>query len=299
MAKDGFFNRYFYGKSGKTDFTEADLPNTRFELFKAVLSVRRSSMPGLNLLYLFFWLPALLWSFLNLIQLFSDAAPSLNSLMFSWLLVLFPLIAVTGPFNMGISYVMRSWARDEHSFTWSDFWVGVKANWKQGLIFGLINGLMPLIAWLCLSFYGQMLAASPLFYLPMAVALAVYLLWNLCALILPTILVSYELRFFAALKNALLMTLASLPRSLGMLLITLIVPLLLLLSALLFPNAFSWVSLAAMLFYSLFGLSLNKLIAASHANMLCEKFINPKIDGARVNIGLRSVSEIKFEEDQA
>ena len=291
MSKGGFFNTYFYGKSGKKDYTEADLPRTRFELFTTVLSVRKGSMTGLNLLYLLFWLPALFWSFLNLIQINFSSAASLYSVGFSWLLVMFPLIALTGPFNMGISSVMRRWARDEHSFAWMDFWAGVKANWKDGLIFGLLNGFMPLLAYLCLGFYAQLLSVSPLFYLAAAVIICVYLLWNMCAMILPTIIAGYELRFFAALKNAVLMSLASLPRTFGMLLLTLVPLIALIAVPMLIPASLSWLSAAVLLYYALFGLSLNKLIAASHANMLCEIYLNTKIHGAKVNIGLRSVSE--------
>ena len=295
MAKGGFFNNYFYGKSGKKDFTEADLPKTRLQLFATVLSVRKGSMLGLNMLYLVFWLPALFWSFLNLIQLGTDGGPSADSIAYSWLLILFPLVAVTGPFNMGASYVMRSWARDEHAFVWMHFRAGVKANWKQGLLFGLINGLMPLLAFLCIDFYGNMLDQSAMFHLPLAVVLAAYLIWNLCALILPTIIVSYELRFFTALKNAFLMSLASLPKSAGALTATLAMPLLLFIAFLFFPTALNWLAPVALLFYALFGLSLNKLIAASHANMLCETYLNTRIDGAKVGIGLQSVSETKLD----
>lgn len=291
MAKGGFFNAYFYGKSGKKDYTEADLPRTRFELFATVLSVRRSSMLGLNLLYLLFWLPALFWSFLSLIQIDVSSASSLYSIVFSWLVVMVPLIALTGPFNMGISCVMRSWARDEHSFAWADFWAGVKANWKSGLLFGLINGLFPMLTCLCLGFYGQLLSLSPLFYLAAAAVIGVYLLWNMCAMILPTVIAGYELSFFAALKNAVLMSLASLPKTFGALLLTLIPPIAAVAVLAVFPAAVSWLPAVLLLYYSLFGLSLNKLIAASHANALCEKYLNTKIHGARVNIGLRSVSE--------
>ena len=57
-----FFKNYFYGKSGQRDFTEQDLPTNRMQLFREVLKVRRSSMVGLNFLYLLCWIPAILWS---------------------------------------------------------------------------------------------------------------------------------------------------------------------------------------------------------------------------------------------
>ena len=62
MAFKDLFNNYFYGKPGREDFTQDDLPETRRQLFFQVLRVRWGSMVGLNLLYLLFWLPAAVWS---------------------------------------------------------------------------------------------------------------------------------------------------------------------------------------------------------------------------------------------
>jgi len=303
MVKGSFFHNYFYGKSGKKDFTESDLPGTRLQLFGTVLSVRRGGMLSLNLLYLLFWIPAILWTGLNLIHLSSLAAasaeslavPGLDNLIYSWLLVMFPLSSLTGPFNMGVSTVMRNWARDEHSFVWMDFWAGVRANWKQGLLFGLINGAAPLLAYVCFSFYSQLAGQSLIFYLPLAVILIAAVFWTMMALLLPTMLISYELRFGTALKNALLMTLAALPRAFGALIATHALPLILVLAFLFVPGWLNWLTPIVLLFFGLFGLSFNKLIAASYANALCEKYLNTKIDGARVGIGLRSASETKLD----
>ena len=71
MAANGFFNSYFYGKSGKRDFTEADLPANRLQLFRDVLRVRIGALVGVNFLYLIFWIPAVIWTFLNLVQLYT------------------------------------------------------------------------------------------------------------------------------------------------------------------------------------------------------------------------------------
>ena len=44
--------------------------------------------------------------------------------------------------------------------------------------------------------------------------------------------------------------------------------------------------IAAML-YLLFMVAFNKLLTVSYANWLCETYMNPKIEGAQTNIGLR------------
>ena len=47
-----------------------------------------------------------------------------------------------GPVNAGTSYVLRNAVRGEPVFVWSDFWYAVKRNWKQALIYGVIDVLM-------------------------------------------------------------------------------------------------------------------------------------------------------------
>ena len=286
-----FFKNYFYGKSGQRDFTEQDLPTNRFQLFREVLKVRRSSMVGLNFLYLLCWIPAILWSYLNLVQLSAIAAgisdANLGDLIYSYLLVLFPLSAITGPFTMGISRVLRNWARDEHAYAAGDYFAGAKENWRQGLLYGLINGALPLLVCICWNFYTGMAGGSPLFYLPLAIALIAGLLWILSAQLMPTLIVTYRLRFTGVVRNAVLMTLAALPKAIAVKLATLAIPVVLLLLMQFAPAALRWAVPAALVLYAIFWLSFNRLITASYANACCEKYLNPKIEGAGVDIGLR------------
>ena len=295
MALKDFFDNYFYGRPNKSDFTEKDMPATRMQLFREVLKVRKGSMVGLNLLYLVIWLPAIVWTFINVVQLSGvlsgDLDWGLESLLFSYLLLLFPLTAITGPFNAGVSYVMRNWARDEHAFPFLDFKHAMKANWKQALLFGIIEGAAPLLVFICIIFYSGMAGGSFIFYLPIAVVLVAALLWSLSAQLMPTLMVTYRLRFPQLVKNAVILTLATLPRAIGAKLATLALPLLGLLVSLVFPAAMSWLGSILLALYAIFILSFNKLIVASYANAVCEKYLNIKIEGAQVNIGLRQRDE--------
>jgi len=294
-----FFRNYFYGRSGKKDFTQADLPANRMQLFRDTLMVRKGSMVGLNLLYLLIWIPAIIWTFMNLVQLYlapyEDAAvlgSFFQQVIFSYLLVLFPLVAITGPFNMGVSYVLRNWARDEHSFAFADFKSAMKANWKQGLLFSAVSGLIPLVSYVGIRFYMGMAGVSPLFYLPLAILLIAAALWYLSSSILPTMIVTYDQGFIALVRNAILMTMAALPRAIGIRLATLAIPILVAICAFSIPGILSWVSGAAVILYAIILPVFNKFICASHANALCETYLNPKIEGARVNIGLRPEKEV-------
>ena len=292
MAK--FIRNYFYGKPDQRDYTDADLPANRIQLFKQVLSVRWSHMTGLNLFYLLFWIPAIIWTFLNAAQFLVVNVPTpeeVRQIAFSWLLLLVPMIAITGPFNAGISLVMCRWARDEHSFPYSDFWGGVKENWKQGLLFGVLDGLVLLLFYLCVTFYMDMAGQSPAFLLPLAVSVIAAALWAMAAPIVPALIVSYRQGFWGILRNAFLMTLAELPRAIAVRMITLAVPVLTVLGIQFFPGAFNWFTGIASILYTVFLLAFNRLIWASFTNFLGEKYLNPKIDGARTNIGLRPKGE--------
>ena len=143
------------------------MPTTRIQLFKEVLKVRKGSMVGLNFLYILMWVPAIVWTAMNLIQFAGADIKEMSSLLFTYLMILFPTIAITGPFTAGISYVMRNWARDEHSFTFLDFKLGMKDNWKQALIFSGIHGLVPLVIFLCFRYYLGMARLSAIFICPL------------------------------------------------------------------------------------------------------------------------------------
>lgn len=278
---------YFYGKPGKADFTEKDLPANRIDLFKEVLKVRRGSMMSLNLLYLLIWIPAVTWSAINVMQLFVVDASEVDSLIFTYLLILFPLIAITGPFTAGISYVMRNWTRDEHSFIFSDFKLSMKENWKQALLMSTVSGAVPVVLYVCVCFYTGMAANSFLFYLPIAIVVLAALVWSLSTQIMPTMMVTYRLNFRALVKNCILISLATLPKAVGIKLITLILPNITVLCLLFVPEIMGVLSAVVLMAYAIFMLSFNKLVQGSFSNYVCEKYLNSKIEGAPTNIGLR------------
>jgi len=295
MAFRDLMNNYFYGKQGKGDFTVANLPQNRRQLFLEVLKVRWSSLFGVNLLYMIFWIPAIVWTFLNVVTLYNmaSAEPGLYtaadtaSLIASWLLVLAPCILITGPFNAGVTFVLRNWARDEHSFVLSDFKDAVKENWKQALVISLIDGVLPFLMYTCWRFYGGLLKGSPLFIVPAAMVLLVTVMWSLASMLAYPMLITYRLRTRDVIRNCLLMTIAKLPYAVLVRLATLALPLIAYALMSLIPGIQVQVLMVLSLLYLAFMVAFNKLITVSYANWACETLLNPRIEGARTNIGLR------------
>lgn len=295
MAIRDLMNNYFYGKQGKADMTVADLPANRRQLFGTVLRVRWMQMIGVNLLYLVIWIPAIIWTVMNVMLLNGvEATDALEfsradvlSVVSTWLLVMIPCIAITGPFNAGITYVMRNWARDQHSFIWSDFWDAVKGNWKQALPVSLISGVMPFLVFTAVQFYGGMAQSSPVFMLPIALVLLVGVLWSMATMLMYDMMVTYTLKLGDVIRNSILLTVGRLPFAVLFKLITLAAPLLGLALIMAAPGITGYVVLVLSLLYIIIMLSFNKLVTVSYANWLCETYLNPKIEGAQTNIGLR------------
>ena len=305
-----FFSKFFgagrFERAPSRDFRPEDLPDTRVKLFFDALGVRWSAMVGQNLLYLLFWLPAVIWSGVNLltlVQMLADAPAGTDmgaqvySLAFTYLLVLWPLIAITGPATAGASYVSRNWARGQHSFMVSDFWEHARKNWKQALCVSTITGALPVLLLFLWRFYGALAESmSGLFIIPEVIVLIAALLWLLMLQVAYTMMVTYKLTLRQLLGNAIRMALGRLPLFLGLRLLTSILPLGIAIVFLYFPERATFPLAIGGFFYLVFGLALNRLIYASLANAMCEAYINPSI-GAPVNIGMRSQTPPPGEED--
>ena len=279
-------NNYFYGKSGKGDYRIEDMPQNRRQLFGAVLKTRWSALVGVNLLYVLFWLPAAAWTILNYFTL-AAGTTDVAGLFSTYLLILIPLIAMTGPFTAGATYVLRNWARDEHSFVWSDFWDAVKGNWKQSLVVSIISGLMPFFLYIGYSFYSALAAEkSMVFLIPLALLFLVFVVWKLSEMIMYMLIVTYKLKTKDVIRNAILLTIGNLPLAVGVKLLTLFVPILAFVLMYCIPSIELYVLLVLGLLYLLYVPGFNRLIICSYSNALCEKYMNTKI-GAPTNIGLR------------
>ena len=305
-----FFSKFFgagrYTRAASRDFRPEDLPDTRVKLFFDALGIRWSAMVGQNLLYLLFWLPAVIWSGVNLLTLVqmlvdapagADMGARVYSLAFTYLLILWPLIAITGPATAGMSYVSRNWARGQHSFMVSDFWEHARKNWKQALCVSTITGALPVLLLFLWRFYGALAESmSGLFIIPEVIVLIAALLWLLMLQVVYTMMVTYKLTLRQLLGNAMRMALGKLPLFLGLRLLTSILPLGIAFVFLYFPERATFPLAVGGFFYLVFGLALNRLIYASLANALCEAYLNPSI-GAPVNIGMCSQTPPPGEED--
>ena len=221
-------------------------------------------------------------------------ATDLQNRLFRLLLFLFPCIAVTGPFTAGLSYVTRNWARDEHAFIWSDFKDAVKSNWKIPLLLSTITGALPMLIYQGWITYGRMAGQNSLLMIPQMLVLMVGILWALSITYMHPLTVTYDLKARDVFRNGILLGIARLPFSVGIRLLH-CVPLLIAFIALWFFGLDPLLGLVLLFgYYMIIGFSLSRFITASYTNAVFDRFINPQIEGAKVNQGLRD----KDDEDE-
>ena len=218
----GFFDRLYYGKAGKRDYSEMDMPKNRVSLFFLVLKDHLFDLIKVNLLQLVFWIPFIIWTYLNLMAIQSldiaavmgtenGAAVLLSeiaSFVVMWLIGLVPCIAITGPSSAGAAYIMRNWARDQHAFLFSDFKDAFKGNWKQALGVSVLTSFAPLLTYTAVAYYGQLANSNLAMMLPLVLVVAVMMVWTLMLPLLYPMMIGYELTFRNLIKNALLMAVA-------------------------------------------------------------------------------------------
>ena len=305
-------NRYYYGKSGKGDYTKEDLPETRWQLFWEMLRVRFTSLFKLNLLYVLAWIPAIFVigrglmlaynglatlgdlqtavdagteSAENLMAMNAELMNFLKAVLGQSLLLLVPAIAITGPFTAGLCYVTRNWARDEHSFILSDFLQAAKENWKQALLTSFITSLMPMMIYVCYTFYGDMANSNIAFMVPQVVSIVVCTVW-LCSLIyIYPQMVTYDMTYGTLVRNSLIMAISCLPMTVALKLLS-IVPAIIFAVVALFTSYFVIAALVYALYYILLGFALTRFIGASYTNGVFDRMINTRIEGVEVNRGL-------------
>ena len=227
----------------------------------------------------------------------NGSAAELQNGILRLLLILFPCIAITGPFTAGLSYVTRNWARDEHAFIWTDFRDAVKANWKIPLLLSTITGALPMLIYQGWITYGRMAGQNAILAVPQMLVVMVGALWALCVTYMHPLTVTYDLKAGAVLRNGFLLGIARLPFSVGIRLLH-CVPVLIAFIAVWFFGLEPLLGILLLCgYYMIIGFGLSRFVTASYTNAVFDRFINPKIEGAKVNQGLREKEDDEDDED--
>lgn len=214
----GLFGMFNYAKPGKGVDKNASNKH-RFILFFELYFRKFTKMICMNIVYFLISFPILacLYFFiLNYLESTGFDLAQFEGDLFTMIVVSFIqmrpsfivliLIAISailyGPLTAGMTYILRNFAREEHAWVWSDLFEKIKQNFKQGLIAGIIDILLifTMILYLTMKPIDSPLGTSLTVF--KYVFFVVFIIYQIMRYYIYTIMVTFDMKFIAILKNA-------------------------------------------------------------------------------------------------
>jgi uncharacterized membrane protein YesL len=266
----GLFNRFVYGNPNKPDLEVEESPNP-IKAFFEVFKIKIWDLVKLNLIFVLFMLPAVIWTVINVrvLMLPELTVVERDSVVFQYVLGLIPCILVMGIGLPSLNYITKSYAKEFHVWMFDDFIEKIKENWKQSLLYMLILGVVMFLMYFSIRAYTSVLtemAVTPIFRGILYVMAGFLLLSTNFAY---PLMVTFELKLRHLIRNSLLLTIAKLPQTLLILVITAVIPVLLIWLTMVWGYGF----LVLIAYYLLFGFSLTSFIINAYTNQVFEKII--------------------------
>lgn len=303
--KRGLIERLMLGSEKSEGYARASLPSNRWELFWDIVKGRFWKLVILNLLVLIFFIPLFLLFFYRsaVVANFGASLPfaqgfgvgyqaplslvgteqqiTFNVNFFSYLFLPVALmIAALGV--SGGAYVMRNMVWTEGIFVANDFWRGIKQNIKQMLLIALLYSIVFYLAMMAIAVADVNLAMgegpSWLFVVSKVFSIFTIVFFTVMTMHMITMSVTYELKFFALIKNSFLFTIGLLPQNAFFLLLGFIPFLLLMIGGFLLP--------VGIIVILLVGFSQILLVWTDFCQWAYDRFINDKVPGAQKNRGI-------------
>jgi len=250
-------------------------PKNRRELFLCVLSDQLFSMIPINLVYMLFWLPVVVWTIAYGLQaaacLESGALAEAIGFCNAWALGMIPCLAVTGPARAGMARLMRDWTKENYTPALKVFCKGMRENWKQTLAVSCMGACLPAILWYNIVTLLQSNGATIAVVLCGCLSVVAVVLFLADQVIYPLI-VTYSLPLRGHLRNALLLTVLKLPEFLLVRLGTLFFVGVYLLFVLLKPEMRYTLLIIPVLYYFSLGGCITELAFGTHAGKLFERY---------------------------
>jgi len=220
----GFFGLFDYSKPGKGIDPDAPKKNAFFRFFELFFR-KISKLILLNLIYFVIAFPIISYLYMLFYSMVSqlgdveitEIATLMLQLIGSFVGGVSPLLQIIalcvsiiliGPATAGMTYMIRNFVREEHAWM-SDFFDRAKANFKQGLMFGLLDVLVFAVLSFNLNFASEAMAATgagdtALFFLQAAQVFSVLfgVLYLFMHNYIYVLIVTFELKFREILKNS-------------------------------------------------------------------------------------------------
>ena len=309
QQRKGLITRLMEGKEKSEEYARSTLPTNRWQLFFDIFKGGFGKIVKVNLLTLIFFVPliAVILFYMVLVEgngiiypfganlgVGYPAAPMQqgiaellsvqNSFMLYAGLILTGFIAAVG--LSGGMYVVRNMVWTEGIFVTNDFWRGIKLNYKNALQTVLLFTITLFLTGTLLQFAEFSIVVENLtgFKLVMmrisqGTSYALLALVTMMCLWMIALGVNYKFTFFGMLRNAFLITIATIPQTIFFAVLA-VLPF-----ACFLIGGSMFITIGVMLVL-LFGISYALLVWLDFAQWVFDKYVNPKIKGAKVGRGI-------------
>ena len=137
----------------------------------------------------------------------------LMALNFIYVLFCIPIVTI-GPATAALTKVCRNYSQERHAYLFADFWNGFKQNFKQGLIFGLIDSAFVVIFFVGAPFYIAWAKMMPIIYVLLFVFLAFILIFVMMNFYIFIMVSSTNLKIKQIIKNSFILVYLGMKKSL-------------------------------------------------------------------------------------
>lgn len=323
--KKGLITRLLEGKERDEDYARSTLPTNRWQLFFDIFKGNFGKIVKANLLTVLFFIPLFaVIIYCSLVDSSYGLSYPLNgspigamypvipemtglneSLHMQSDLIRFILIILTSFIaSVGLSggmYVARNMVWTEGIFVANDFWKGVKLNYKNALQTSLFFSILLLffnysidVAELSLVLQNNSSFQSFMLNFGKVLSIVGIVFTMLMSFWMIALGVNYKYKFWGLIKNSAILLIGTLPQSVFFGAIC-ILPF-----ALLFIDMpFIMILAGAVVIF--FGIIAALLIWLDFSQWVFDKYVNPKIQGAKVGRGIypKDASELTEEEKEA
>ena len=309
QQKKGLIARMLEGKERSEEYARSTLPTNRWSLFWDIFKGNFGKIFKVNLLTILFFIPlfaviiignmmaqtnSVTYPFGANVGLGYPAQPNLQGVS-QWLTLQGDFYTHIGIFvacfiaSVGLAggmYVVRNMVWTEGIFVANDFWRGVKLNYKNALQTALFFTLVLMLSSSLINFseFSLVMGDLPgwqrtLLKISQAMSYLVMGLGLMMSFWMVALGVNYKMRFFTLFRNSFLMSIGTLPQ-------TVFFGLLALLPFLLLSIGGNFLMLIGIMLVLIFGLAYALLVWLDFAQWVFDKYINPKIQGAKVGRGI-------------
>ena len=306
--RGGIFARLHSLPERSEDYARKTLPSNRWSLAWDLVRNNFGKLFKINLLMLLFAFPVIILiiarssftmsqasvqPFAQNIGIGYPAYPMISgiseSIVFQVDVTVLIMMLIVSPYvSVGLAggfYVIRNLVWTEGVFVASDFWSGVKKNYKNTFLATLFYLVMVSLMILSIDLAEVQIATMPKiagwFVAGKVISIILIVYFTFVYLFMLTLGVTYKIKFFGLVKNGFLLALALLPYNafFAALSVLCILPLFFTLTNSIFMMI--GIMLAIFLSFSLFA-----LIWTNYSQWVFDEFINDKVAGAKKNRGI-------------